>query len=104
MMLSSDEVNEMRERGINEHGTKSVASSADNVERARQYHAEHGVWPPDPLLDEVDDMRRQIMAEHGNDWRKVLRWHVGQDRLHSKQDGGETMPEIEEKSAAVSGR
>lgn len=41
-----------------------------HVERVRQYHAQHGVWPPDPLLDEVDEMRRRIMAEHKNDWRK----------------------------------
>jgi hypothetical protein len=48
----------------------------EHVERARQYHERHGVWPPDPLLDEVDEMRRRIMAEHGNDWRKVLDHYV----------------------------
>ncbi len=74
------------------------------VERATQYHAQHGVWPPDPLLDEVDDMRRQIMAEHGNDWRKVLQWHLEQDRLHSERESGNTMAEIEDKPAVVSGR
>lgn len=74
------------------------------VERARQYHAEHGVWPPDPLLDEVADMRRQIMAEHGNDWRKVLQWHLDQDQLCREQLDKDEMPEIEDKSAAVSGR
>lgn len=76
----------------------------DYVERARQYHAEHGVWPPDPLLDEVADMRRQIMAEHDNDWRKVLQWHLDQDRLRREQLDKDEMPEIEDKSAAVSGR
>lgn len=50
------------------------------VERARQYHAQHGVWPPDPLLDEVEEARREIMAEHGNDWRKVLEYYVELDR------------------------
>ena len=50
------------------------------VERARQYHAEHGVWPPDPLLDEVEEARREIMAEHGNDWRKFLEYYVELDR------------------------
>jgi hypothetical protein len=42
-------------------------------------------WPPDPLLDEVDEMRRRIMAENGNDWRKVLRWHVEQDRGYTRR-------------------
>jgi hypothetical protein len=74
------------------------------VERARQYHAEHGVWPPDPLLDEVADMRRQIMAENGNDWRKVLQWHVEQDRLYGQRNGDSTTPAVPDESAAVSGR
>ncbi len=55
------------------------------VERARQYHAEHVVWPPDPLLEEVDEMRRQIMAEHGNDWRKVLAWYGELDEQRRPQ-------------------
>jgi hypothetical protein len=42
------------------------------VQAAREHHARTGEWPPDPLLDEVAEMRRQIMAEHGTDWRKVL--------------------------------
>lgn len=46
------------------------------VERAMQYHEQHGVWPPDPLLDEVDEMRWRIMAKHGGDWRKVLDSYV----------------------------
>jgi hypothetical protein len=74
------------------------------VERARQYHARHGVWPPDPILDEVDDMRRRIMAEHGNDWRKVLQWHVDRDRLHGQADDDVTEPECHDESSAVSGR
>ncbi|HST63113.1 MAG TPA: hypothetical protein VLK84_30670 [Longimicrobium sp.] len=68
----SDEWDEMHRRSTHEHATDHLKSAADDIELARQYHAQHGVWPPDPLLDEVDDMRRQIMAEHGNDWRKVL--------------------------------
>jgi hypothetical protein len=74
------------------------------VERARQYHAQHGEWPPDPLLDEVADMRRQIMAEHGNDWRRVLQWHVEQDKLYVQENGGAAKPAIPDESAAVSGR
>jgi hypothetical protein len=30
----------------------------------------------DPILEEVDEMRRRIMAEHGNDWEKVLDHYV----------------------------
>lgn len=71
------------------------------VERARQYHAQHGVWPPDPLLDEVYEMRSRIMAEHDNDWRKVLQWHLEQDRL--REQGG-ALPGVQDKPAAVSSR
>lgn len=95
---------EMSRPGITEADADSFRVIDEYVERARQYHALHGVWPPDPILDEVADMRRQIMAEHGDDWRKVLQWHVDQDRLHKERNGGDTMPEIEDKSAAVSGR
>ena len=74
------------------------------VERAWQYHAQHGVWSPDPLLDEVADMRRQIMAENGNDWRKVLQWHVEQDRLYRQQNGDSTTLAVPGEPATVSGR
>lgn len=37
-------------------------------------------WPVDPLLDEVDEARRRIMARHGNDWRKVLEAYVELDK------------------------
>lgn len=30
----------------------------------------------DAVLDEVEAARREIMAEHGNDWRKVLEYYV----------------------------
>lgn len=68
------------------------------VERARQYHAQHGVWPPDPLLDEVDDMRRQIMAEHDNDWRKVLDHYVEIGRQNP--DRVVRVPDEQDQSAA----
>lgn len=29
-------------------------------------------WPPDPLLDEVDEARRRILAECGGDPQKVM--------------------------------
>jgi hypothetical protein len=55
------------------------------IEFAREHHARTGEWPPDPVLDEIDEIRREIMAEHGNDWRKVLRWHIEQDKLFKEQ-------------------
>ncbi|HEX2080681.1 MAG TPA: hypothetical protein VHG08_23455 [Longimicrobium sp.] len=39
----------------------------------------------DPLLEEVDEMRRRIMAEHDNDYRKVLRWYAELGREHKKR-------------------
>lgn len=91
---------EMDPRMIAELGSEYRAY----VERARQYHARHGVWPPDPLLDEVDDMRRRIMAEHAHDWREVLQWHLDQDKLYAQQDGVGPKPECQDPPTAVSGR
>jgi hypothetical protein len=95
-------------RGAGELDARTLAELRreydEYVERARQYHAQHGVWPPDPLLDEVAEMRRQIMAEHGNDWRKVLQWHVEQDKLYARENGGGAKPAIPDESVAVSGR
>lgn len=71
------------------------------VERAREHHARTGEWPPDPLLDEVDEMRRKIMAEHGNDWRKVLRWHVEQDKLYAQQHPNAKFLKKPDRSAIV---
>jgi hypothetical protein len=74
------------------------------VQRAREHHARTGEWPPDPLLDEVAEMRRKIMAEHGNDWRKVLRWHVEQDRLYAQQHPNARFVERPDRSAIVTGQ
>jgi hypothetical protein len=73
------------------------------VQRALEHHARTGEWPPDPLLDEVAEMRRRIMAEHGNDWRKVLRWHVEQDREYAQQNPNARIVEKPIKSVVVSG-
>ena len=71
------------------------------VERAMQYHALHGVWPPDPLLDEVEEARRKIMAEHGNDWRKVLAWYGELDEQRRERESGARMPDQPDTSAAA---
>ena len=78
---------EMDGCGLTEVGKNSLKVIDDHIERARRYHEQHGVWPPDPLLDEVDEMRRRIMAENGNDWRKVLQWHLEQDKQHRRHNG-----------------
>lgn len=70
------------------------------VERATQYHAQHGVWPPDPLLDEVDDMRRRIMAAHGIDWKKGLDHYVEVGKKHPNRVVQAPRPVGEEPSAA----
>jgi hypothetical protein len=72
------------------------------VAQALEHHARTGEWPPDPLLDEVAEMRRQILAEHDNDYNKVLDWYVelGKERAHT--NGHPENPVPEERSAGVS--
>lgn len=57
------------------------------IERAREQHARTGEWPPDPLLDEVAEMRRRVLAEHGNDYQKMLDWYVHRGKQHAAQNG-----------------
>jgi hypothetical protein len=73
------------------------------VQRAQEHHARTGAWPPDPLLDEVAEMRRKIMAEHGNDWRKVLQWHREQDEIFIRNHPEAKYAEKRGASAGVSG-
>jgi hypothetical protein len=40
----------------------------------------------DPILEEVDEMRRRIMAKHGNDWRKVLDHYVEVGKQQQDRD------------------
>lgn len=63
------------------------------IEAARRHHAQTGEWPPDPLLDEVAEMRRHILAEHGNDYQKVLDWYIQLGEQHARQNGNGTSPE-----------
>jgi hypothetical protein len=39
----------------------------------------------DAMLDEIDEARREIMAEHGNDWRKVLEYYRELDRQNPER-------------------
>jgi hypothetical protein len=74
------------------------------VQQAREHHARTGEWPPDPLLDEVAEMRRKIMAEHDNDWRKVLQWHREQDEIFVRNNPDARYVAKRDASAGVSGR
>jgi hypothetical protein len=56
------------------------------VQRALEHHARTGEWPPDPLLDEVAEMRRAVLAEHGNDYRKLWAWYVEQDQQAAEHE------------------
>jgi hypothetical protein len=93
--------NESQPNPLDEFEPWRVGESHDSfVERARAHHARTGDWPPDPLLDEVAEMRRRVMAEHGNDYRKVLQWYVDMDEQAAAQ---EAEPEsVPDPSAGVS--
>lgn len=64
-----------------------LKSVGDFIERAREHHARTGEWPPDPTLDEVNETRRRVEAEHGNDPRKVLEWYIQAARQHFPLNG-----------------
>lgn len=83
---------------------RSMKVVRETIEHAREHHARTGEWPPDPLLDEVAEMRRKIMAEHGNDWRKVLQWHREQDRLFAQQNPNAKYAERRGASAGARGQ
>jgi hypothetical protein len=59
------------------------------VQRAIEYEAKHGVWPPDPLLDEVAEMRRRVLARHADDYQKVLEWYVELGKQRAVRNGAE---------------
>jgi ribosomal 50S subunit-associated protein YjgA (DUF615 family) len=54
----------------------------------------------DPLLEEVDEMRRRIMARHDNDWRKVLAYYLEADRQRRELEAHGRAVERKSKSAA----
>ncbi|HEX6371245.1 MAG TPA: hypothetical protein VF006_20170 [Longimicrobium sp.] len=70
------------------------------VERALEHHARTGEWPPDPLLDEVAEMRRSVLAEHGNDYHKLWEWYVELDRQAAEQEAGARLDGKQERPAA----
>ena len=82
---------------------KEGESHDEFVQRALEHHARTGEWPPDPLLDEVAEMRRRIMAEHGNDYSKVLQWYVDMDKEATAQEA-ESDKGVPAPSAIVTGQ
>ena len=57
-------------------------------------------WPPDPLLDEVDAARLQILAEHGNDRHKVWEHYREGQKQYADRLISNTRPPQKGKSAA----
>jgi hypothetical protein len=81
---------------------RTLKSVREFIERAREHHARTGEWPPDPLLDEVEEMRRRVEAEHGNDPRKVLEWYIQAGKRHITSNGSDTHDEDNEQPDPVS--
>lgn len=72
----------------------------DFIERALEHHAQTGEWLPDPLLDEVAEMRRNLLAEHGNDYRKLWASYAELDRQAAEQETGSRPMEKQKRPAA----
>lgn len=70
------------------------------VQRAIEFEAKHGVWPPDPLLDEVAEMRRSVLAEFGGDYCKLWQSYVELDRQAAEQEAALPTAEKQERPAA----
>lgn len=54
----------------------------------------------DAVLEEIDEARREIMAEHGNDWRKVLEHYAELDRQNPERVIQAPQPSEPDQSAA----
>jgi hypothetical protein len=90
---------------------QTLTSVGDFIDRAREHHALTGEWPPDPLLDEIDEMRRRVQAEHGDDPWKLLKWYnqAGDRKFDhnagaSTQDGKAAEQEAESRDAGKQNR
>lgn len=55
----------------------------------------------DPLLEEVEEMRRKIMSEHDNDWQKVLAWYLELDEQRRQREAGAQRSDPQDKPAAA---
>lgn len=95
-------VSETSRPPLSDEMRRTMKSVRDFIERAREHHARTGEWPPDPLLDEIDEMRRRVQAEHGNDPWKLLAYYNQAGRQLPEQNGGASTPAPDEPSARVS--
>ena len=86
--LPADAETEICRHTMSEDLREPLKEVRDFIERAREHHARTGQWPPDPLLDELEEQRRRVEAEHGNDPRKVLEWHIHAGKRHIPRNGG----------------
>ena len=57
-------------------------------------------WPPDPLLDEVDEARRRLLAEFDNDPRKVMEYYIQQQEQYADRLVNYGTPEKKDQPAA----
>lgn len=87
---------------LSEELRRTLKSVDDFIERAREHHARTGEWPPDPLLDEIDEMRRRVQAEHGNDPRRLLEWFNQAGHRQTGDDDGASIAAPAEPSTRVS--
>ncbi len=79
---------------------KAGESHDEFMQRALEHHARTGEWPPDPLLDEVAEMRRSVLAEYGGDYRKLWQSYIDLDRQAAEQEASSRAPEKQERPAA----
>lgn len=85
---SLDRMPEIPRPPLSDEMKQTLKRVGDFIERAREHHARTGEWPPDPLLDEIDEMRRRVQAEHGNDpWKLLKSYNQAGSRLLG-EDGG----------------
>jgi ribosomal 50S subunit-associated protein YjgA (DUF615 family) len=57
-------------------------------------------WPPDPLLDEVDEARQRILAECDNDPKKVMESYLEYQKQFADRLISHDKAEAKGKSAA----
>lgn len=64
----------------------------DFIEAARQHHARTGEWPPDPLLEEVAEMRRRVQAERDKNDGKGPDWYAELGKPRANGNGSGSKP------------
>jgi hypothetical protein len=97
---SPDRVPEIPRPPLSDEMKRTLKSVGDFIERAREHHARTGEWPPDPLLDEIHEMRRRVQAEHGNDpWKLLAYYNQAGSRLLEQNGCASEAPERDASAA-----